>query len=127
MHAGEQRESDHRAPGEHGVRILVVDLRLSGGGTDRILEPDDHAADTAAAFADLYLGIAGLGQPDPGGVAGRMARATRRSKEYRRARARRDAAMLRLFCQNAVFYSRGTFYKGFPLHHVFPPVADIIP
>jgi hypothetical protein len=40
---------------------------------------------------------------------------------------RRDAAMMSLFCQNAVFYSRGTFYKGFPLDHVFPPVADIIP
>src|SRR5712675_921493 len=36
VHAAEQRKPDHRTSGEGRIGILVVDLRFSGGGVDRV-------------------------------------------------------------------------------------------
>ncbi len=76
LHAAEQRQADHRpllqAPGWdscHRPGGLPV------AGSISSLEADDHAADAAAAFADLDPRIAGLRLPDAGRLAVRPARA----------------------------------------------------
>ena len=72
LHAAEQRQADHRPLLQRRIGILVVDLGLAGGGIDRVLEADDHAADAAAAFADLHPRVAGLRQPDAGRLTGAL-------------------------------------------------------
>src|SRR4051794_27833272 len=67
-HRGKQGKPDHRAPGERRIGVLVIDFGLAGSGIYRILQPDDHAAKAAAAFADPHPGVANLRQPDPGGL-----------------------------------------------------------
>jgi hypothetical protein len=68
----EQRQADHRPLLQRRVGILVIDLGLAVAGIDRLLEADDHAADAAAAFADLDPCIAGLRQPDAGRLTGAL-------------------------------------------------------
>src|SRR3954465_13112280 len=50
------------------IGILAVGGGLAGRGVVGFTQPDDIAADAAAAFADLDPGIAGLGQPGPVGA-----------------------------------------------------------
>jgi len=66
-----QVEPDYRAPGEHGIRILVVDLRPAGHAVDRFSWPDNRSAKRLAALADADLGIASLGQPHAARITGR--------------------------------------------------------
>src|SRR5260221_12455805 len=49
LHAAEQRKSDHRTSGEGGVGIPVIEMRFSGGGVDRVLQPDHDSANSAPA------------------------------------------------------------------------------
>src|SRR4051812_23631997 len=72
MHAAEQGKADHRTLLQRRIGILVVDLRLAGGRIDRLAQTDDDAANAAAAFADPYPCIAGLGGPGPARIAGAL-------------------------------------------------------
>ena len=67
------------------IGILVVDLGFAGGGIDRLSQPDDDAANSAAAFADAHPGVAGLGQPDAGRLTAGL-RMRGRSAQQRRQR-----------------------------------------
>src|SRR5436189_4150153 len=51
VHAAEQWQPDDPAFGQRRIGVLVVDLRLAGSGIDRLLQPDDDAANSATAFA----------------------------------------------------------------------------
>ena len=47
-----------------GLGFLSSTCGLPGDGIDRVPQPDNDAANSPAAFADTYLGVAGLRQPD---------------------------------------------------------------
>src|SRR6476659_1576111 len=70
MHAAEQRQPDDRAFGQCRIGILVVDLRLAGGGIDRLFQSDDDSANSAAALADPHPRVTSLRQPDAARFAG---------------------------------------------------------
>src|ERR1700752_3196446 len=63
-HADKQGYPDHRPRSQRWIGILVVDLRLPGGGGDRLPLTGDDPANAAAAFGDLDPCIALFGQPD---------------------------------------------------------------
>src|SRR5262245_50463950 len=62
-HADEQRQADDWSRPQRWIGILVVDLGLAGGMIDRLPQPDNDAANAAAAFGDLDPCVALLRQP----------------------------------------------------------------
>jgi len=86
LHAAEQRQADDRPLLERRIGILVVDLRLAGGGIDRFAQPHHDAADACAAFADPHPGISRLGQPGAADIAAGLRHPAGRGEQGRQNR-----------------------------------------
>ena len=81
LHAEHDLHADQRPAALRRIGIVLVGLRLAGVRIVRLLQPDDGAAQRAAAIRDADARVAALGQPDAGRIGRERALGARQRKQ----------------------------------------------